>query len=135
MGILITVGISITIVIFKTVVKLIMINIAKFQRYTDHTSQSVAIMTNLLITYISTTVLITFLMQANVFHISFKSFIKNFIQDKSLLDNLSNLTEYYDLTSTWYRDIGYQIWFNVFLLSFIPHLFMPLILYFGECMG
>ena len=84
-SILIKVGIAVVIVVLKAVIKIIMVSIAKFQRYTTHTEQSVAIMTNLLITYISTTVLITFLMQANVFKISFKSIIKNFIQDQSLL--------------------------------------------------
>lgn len=92
MSILITVGISLVIVVFKTLIKFIMIRIAKFQRYTGHTEQSVAIMTNLLITYISTTVLITFLMQANVFNISFKSFIHNFLNDDKLKINLSKLT-------------------------------------------
>ena len=112
-----------------------MVFIAKFQKYTTHTEQSVAIMTNLLITYISTTVLITFLMQANVFKISFKSIIKNFIQDQSLLNNLASLTEYYDLTSNWYRDIGYQIWFNVLVLSLVPHIFMPIVMHIMECIG
>lgn len=106
-----------------------MIYIAKFQRYTTHTEQSVAIMTNLLITYMSTTVMITFLMQANVFKISFKSIISHLIKDKTLLDNLSQMAEYYDLTSNWYRDIGYQIWFNVFILGFVPHVFMPIVLH------
>ena len=110
----------------KAIIKIIMILIAKFQKYTSHTEQSVAIMTNLLITYISTTVLITFLIQANVFQISFKSVMKSLISDKDLLLNLSLISEYYDLTSSWYKDIGYQIWFNVFTLTFIP-LYMPLI--------
>jgi len=86
---LIKVGIAVTIIVLKAVIKIVMVFIAKFQKYTTHTEQSVAIMTNLLITYISTTVLITFLMQANVFKISFKSIIKNFIQDQSLLNNLA----------------------------------------------
>lgn len=75
----------------KAIIKIIMIFIAKFQKYSTHTEQSVAIMTNLLITYVSTTVLITFLMQANVFKISFKSIIKGFITDPTLLDNLSQI--------------------------------------------
>ncbi len=86
---MIKVGIAVTIIVLKAVIKIVMVFIAKFQKYTTHTEQSVAIMTNLLITYISTTVLITFLMQANVFKISFKSIIKNFIQDQSLLNNLA----------------------------------------------
>lgn len=89
---MIKVGIAVTIIVLKAVIKIVMVFIAKFQKYTTHTEQSVAIMTNLLITYISTTVLITFLMQANVFKISFKSIIKNFIQDQSLLNNLASLT-------------------------------------------
>jgi hypothetical protein len=115
------------IVILKAVIKIIMVLIGKFQRYTSHTEQSVTIMTNLLIAYLSTTVLITFFMQANVFSISFKSIIKNFISDADLLNNLSKISEYRDLSSRWYLDIGYQIWFNVFTLSFIPHLFMPIV--------
>jgi hypothetical protein len=106
-----------------------MVLIAKFQRYTSHTEQSVTIMTNLLITYLSTTVLITFLIQSNVFGISFKSTIKNVISDPNLLNNLSKISEYRDFSSRWYLDIGYQIWFNVFTLSFIPHLFMPIVYY------
>lgn len=86
---MIKVGIAVTIIVLKAVIKIVMVFIAKFQKYTTYTEQSVAIMTNLLITYISTTVLITFLMQANVFKISFKSIIKNFIQDQSLLNNLA----------------------------------------------
>lgn len=89
---MIKVGIAVTIIVLKAVIKIVMVFIAKFQKYTTHTEQSVAIMTNLLITYISTTVLITFLMQANVFKISFKSIIKNFIQDQNLLNNLASLT-------------------------------------------
>jgi len=70
----------------------VMIKIAHFQRYNTHTEQSVAIMTNLFLTYLSTTVIITFLMQANVFSISFKSVISYFIKDASLLENLGKLT-------------------------------------------
>lgn len=68
-----------------------MIEIAKFQRYTTATEQSVAIMTNLLITYVTTTALITFLMQANVFSISFKSIIGHFVTDATLKQNLSTI--------------------------------------------
>jgi hypothetical protein len=112
-----------------------MIEIAKFQRYTTATEQSVAIMTNLLITYATTTALITFLMQANVFSISFKSIIGHFITDPTLKINLSTIKEYYDLTSFWYRDIGYQIWFNIFLMSFFPHIIMPFYFYLMECIN
>lgn len=88
----IKVGISVALIVLKAVIKIIMVFIAKFQRYTTYTEQSVGIMTNLLITYLCTTVLITFLLQANVFKISFKSFISHLIKDKDLLDNLSKLT-------------------------------------------
>lgn len=132
---LIKIGIAVVIVVLKSLIKIIMVSIAKFQRYQTHTEQSVTVMTNLLITYISTTVLITFLMQANIFHISFKSIIHGLIRDPTLLANLSQMTEYYDLTSNWYRDIGYQIWFNLLILSFVPHLFMPLVLHVMECIN
>lgn len=132
---LITVGIAVAVIVLKAVMKILMVFIAKFQKYTSHTEQSVAIMTNLLITYISTTVLITFLIQANVFQISFKSFIGKLIKDQQLLNNLSLIKEYNDLNTSWYKDIGYQIWFNVFILSFIPHLYMPLVMHLIECLS
>ena len=111
-----------------------MIKLAKFQRYTNHSDQSVTIMTNLLISYISTTVLITFLvffpliqMQANVFSISFKSFMLRITSDKTIARNVATLQEYNDLTTTWYSHIGYQIWFNMLIESLIPHLVLPLV--------
>ena len=132
----INLGISLMIFVFRYIVKVLMIHIAKFLRYTCYTEQSVAITNNLFITYVTTTVLITFLLQANIFQISFKSFIRHFASlHKSLLDNLGSLPEYSDLTPDWYWDIGYQIWFNLFLLTFIPHSFMPFIYYIYEKVG
>ena len=92
-----------------------MLGIARFQRYTNHTEQSVTMMTNLLITYISTTVLITFLMQANVFNISFKSTMSKLTTNSYIISNLESMEEYEDLTSTWYMSIGYQLWFNMLI--------------------
>lgn len=91
LSIALKIAIAVVIVVLKALIKIIMVFIAKFQKYSTHTEQSVAIMTNLLITYVSTTVLITFLMQANVFQISFKSIIKGFIADPNLLNNLSQI--------------------------------------------
>ncbi len=56
-----TIGIALSIVVVKLILKQIVIAIAKFQRYKDHTELSTNIMTNLMITYVCTTVLITFL--------------------------------------------------------------------------
>ena len=53
--------ISVAIVAFKVVVKFIVIGVAKFQRYNDQTEESKNVMKNLMVTYISFTVLITFL--------------------------------------------------------------------------
>ena len=135
----ISVGISLSIVLFKLVLKMVVIAIAKLQRYKDHSELATNIMTNLMTTYICTTVLITFLLQANVFGISFKKFIKLFLKDGELLANLEGLPEYHDFTNEWYRDIGYQIWLNWLILSLIPHLFMPVYHCLrdkvGQCMG
>jgi hypothetical protein len=57
----ITVGISIAVMIMKSILRVIVISLAKFQRYKEHTEQSVDIISNLFYTYIFTTVLITFL--------------------------------------------------------------------------
>ena len=84
-------------------------------------------MTNLMVTYICTTVLITFLLQANIFGISFKKFVRMFLPENSLLlRNANTLEEYNDFTNDWYKDIGYQIWLNWLILSIVPHIFMPL---------
>ena len=57
----ITLAISISVAVFKVILKFIVIGIARFQRYTDHTETIKNVMKNLTITYILTTVLITFL--------------------------------------------------------------------------
>jgi NADH:ubiquinone oxidoreductase subunit 3 (subunit A) len=57
----ITIGIAIAVILIKAVIKVVVIFLAKFQRYKSHTEQSKDITQNLLITYICTTVLITFL--------------------------------------------------------------------------
>ena len=66
-------------------------------------------------------------MQANVFGISFKNAMLYFVTDNQIIMNLTNLREYGDLTHDWYLDIGYQIWFNSFILAFIPHFTLPII--------
>lgn len=119
-------GISLLIVIFKQILKLIVIAIAKFQRYKDHTQTATNVMTNLMITYICTTVLITFLLQANIFGLSFKRVVKIFTSNASMISNAESLTDYDDFTNDWYVDIGYQIWLNWLILAFIPHSLMPI---------
>lgn len=128
-GIIYQVCISFVIIIFKFIVQKVMVGIAKFQRYTDHTEQSVTITTNLFLTYISTTVLITFLMQAYIFKISFKSLVLKLTSNTYIVDNLNSMNEFSDLTSTWYNEIGYQIWFNMLIESLIPHLILPVVHY------
>lgn len=56
-----TIGISLSVVVVKILMKQIVVLIAHFQRYKDHTQLSRNIMVNLMITYICTTILITFL--------------------------------------------------------------------------
>jgi hypothetical protein len=83
-------------------------------------------MTNLFIIYITTTVMITFLMQANIFGISFKNIVEFFITNDDLKNNLASVEEYKDFVTYWYKDIGYQIWLNWLILSIFPHPIMPL---------
>ena len=60
------VAISIVIVVIKFLLKIFVIFLAKFQRYKSHTDQSKDIIKNLFLTYISTTFLIIFLLQAQI---------------------------------------------------------------------
>lgn len=83
-------------------------------------------MTNLFIMDFLTTTLITFLMQANVFGLSILSLYGRLITDKDLSNNIRSMSEYSDLTPRWYKDIGYQIWFNIFIMCFLPQAFQPL---------
>ena len=53
--------------------------------------------------------------------------------NQTIQDNLATVTEYDDLTSSWYEFIGYQIWFNMLIDSLIPHLIMPIVLPLKEC--
>lgn len=57
----ITIGIAFGVIIVKAIIKVVVVYLAKFQRYKSHTEQSKDITQNLLITYLCTTVLITFL--------------------------------------------------------------------------
>ena len=127
------------VVVFKLIANLIVVKIAKFQRYTDHTEQSVTIMTNLLVTYLTTSVVISFLMQAKVFGISFMGFILSITNDSTMISNINSMQEYGDLTNEWYYDIGYQIWLNLLIDAFLLHCFMPLIRiptnFFKEVLG
>lgn len=68
----ITYGITILVIVIKTILKKLVIFIAKFQRYKEHTEQSIDIVKNLVIIYTITTVVIGFLLQADLFGIKFK---------------------------------------------------------------
>lgn len=119
------VAISIAVIVSKILIKAIVIWLAKFQRYRTHTDQSVDIIKNLFITYLCTTVLITFLLQAKTFGISFKNFISVFVNNGSLNDNLKSLKEYSDFDPDWYIDIGYQICLTWIIMAIHPALTMP----------
>ncbi len=61
------IGISVAVILSKIVTNYLVIRLAKFQRYKTHTDQSRDIIQNLFLTYLSTTVLITFLVQILLF--------------------------------------------------------------------
>ena len=56
-----TIGIAVAVILIKTVIRAVVVFLAKFQRYKSHTDQSKDIIQNLFLTYLCTTVLITFL--------------------------------------------------------------------------
>jgi hypothetical protein len=122
-------------VIVKLLLKHLVIFVARFQRYKEHTEESIDIVKNLVIIYIITTVIIGFLLQAQLFGITFKNLIPELFSDSTLQDNADDLTGYSDLTNYWYVDIGYQIWFTWLILAFSPHIAMPFFHYGMECLN
>lgn len=87
-------------------------------------------MKNLVIIYIITTVVIGFLLQANLFGVRFKNIVPDLINNSTLKTNAVLMTDYQVLENNWYVDIGYQIWLTWLILSLTPHAYMPLYFYF-----
>lgn len=83
-------------------------------------------------TYLCTTVLITFLLQASIGSISFKSFVAFFISNSYMSSNVDSLGQYSDFVSEWYPTIGYQIFLTWVIMIVHPNLTMPLVHYFQE---
>ena len=119
-GNIISVSISIIVMILCAVIKKIVYALGEFQRYGTRAEQSVTIMTNLFIMEFLTTTLITFLMQANVFSLSIMALYFRLTTSNDIKNNIISMGEYSDLTPNWYRDIGYQLWFNIFIMIFLP---------------
>lgn len=69
-----TIGISLLIVLIKQILKHVMVKIAQFQRYKNHTQLSTNIMTNLFVIYISSTFMITFLVRILIFAVASQHF-------------------------------------------------------------
>lgn len=69
-----------------------------------------------------TNTLITFLMQADIFGISILNFLKSITTSPDLINNINSMSVYQDLIPRWYKDIGYQIWFNLFTMIVLPQL-------------
>ena len=88
----ISVGISIIVVLIKSIMKNIVYYLSKFQRFSSYNHRTSYLIMNLFITYICTTVIITILLQSNFLGISFKMIIKNFINNAYLIDNASSLS-------------------------------------------
>lgn len=132
MASIISICISIILMIFCEVTKKVVYSLADFQRFTTQAEKSVTIMTNMFIMNFLTTTLITFLMQANIFGLSVMNFLRKLVTSNDLINNISSITEYSDLIPQWYKDIGYQIWFNIFIMIFLPQLLQPLAYYLYE---
>ncbi len=128
----ITYGITVLVIIIKSILKKLVIFIAKFQRYKEHTEQSIDIIKNLVIIYIITTVVIGFLLQADFFGIKFKNVIPKLVNNSTMKMNASLLKDYAVPENNWYIDIGYQIWFTWLIMAISPHSYMPFVHYLME---
>lgn len=65
-------------------------------------------------------------MQANVFSLSIMALYFRLTTSNDIKNNIISMGEYSDLTPNWYRDIGYQLWFNIFIMIFLPQVLQPL---------
>lgn len=131
----ITYGITVLVILIKTILKKLVIFIAKFQRYKEHTEQSIDIIKNLVIIYIITTVVIGFLLQADLFGIKFKNIIPDLINNASMKMNASTVRDYQVPENNWYIDTGYQIWLTWLIMALSPHSYMTLVHYLMECIN
>lgn len=131
-GVLISVSISVIVIVLCQIIQKIVYALASLQRYTTRAEQSVTVMTNLFIMNFLTTTLITFLMQADIFSLSVMKFLDKMVSSPDLKNNIISMSEYSDMTSSWYKDIGYQIWMNIFMLMFIPHTIEPIYYFLME---
>lgn len=127
-----SVAIALSIILIKSILKIFITFLAKFQRYESFGQQASSLIVNLFVTYTFTTFVITFLLQANILTISFKSIIKGFISNADLLNNVSLLVEYEDLSRSWYLDIGYKILMNWLTFTLLPHIIQPVVLLVSE---
>jgi hypothetical protein len=120
--VVISLSISLIIMIICELITKVVYALAEFQQYTTKAEYSVAIMTNLFIMNFLTTTLITFLMQADIFGLSVMNFMRLLVSSPDLINNINSIDVYRDLIPRWYKDIGYQIWFNIFVMIFLPQL-------------
>ena len=122
-------------IVIKAILKKLVIFIAKFQRYKGHTQQSIDIIKNLVIIYIMTTVVIGFLLQADLFGIKFKTIIPELANNVTMKMNAALLTDYPAPENNWYIDIGYQLWLTWLIMALSPHSYMPPVHYLMECIN
>lgn len=88
----ISVAISVSVIIIKSILKLFLTFLARFQRYESFNQQVSSLIVNLFLTYTFTTFFITFLLKANIYGVSFKTIITNFVTDAYLLSNAASIT-------------------------------------------
>lgn len=100
----------------------IVYSLAAYQRYATKNDYNLAIMTNMFYVNFLTNTLITFLMQADIFGLSVMKFMNAITTSQDLHNNIASMSQYQDLIPRWYKDIGYQIWFNLFTMIFLPQL-------------
>jgi hypothetical protein len=124
--------ISCIVVGVKFVLKKIVVALARFQRYHGHTEQSIGIMRSLFYTYVCTTTLITVLLQADIFGLSFKQIILSFTSNDYLTDNGGMLLSFNDFVPFWYVDIGYKINLTLLIMALQPSLVTPILLLIKE---
>ena len=112
-NVLITLSISIAIAAFKAILKILVIVLAKFQRYTTQTEQSKNMMKNLMISYIFSTVLITFFVILWLFRCKLMSSIF----PSKVLWQLSLPTQHSKQTSITWLSIQISLQIGIWILA------------------
>ena len=122
-----TIAISIGVVAIKIVLERVVYYISRFQRPSSHNQQTASLTINYFLIYFITTFILTILLQAELWGISFKYITATILSNPYLISNLNSLDSFSDFTRKWYNQIGYKICITWIISSLVPHIYDPLI--------